>query len=63
VLEKRLRLEAEIIGIGGNHFQRIGARRHARHVAIFDGFQMIGMDAGLFSRLLKTEPSGLPLLL
>ena len=53
VVKQRLRIEAQIFRIVPNHLKGFHARRHARHVAVFDGLHMIGMNAGGFAGILE----------
>lgn len=48
-----IRIKTKILGINRNHFQRFKSRRHAGHVTEFNGFKMIGMNAGHLASIIK----------
>ena len=60
---QRLGIEAQVVGIGADHFQRFHALGHARHVAVFDGLDMIGVDAGHLSGIVEAFAAALALAL
>ena len=63
MLNQRLGVEAEELGIGADHLERLAALRQAGHVAQFDRFEVIGMDARSLARLLEAQAPRFALML
>ncbi len=53
MLDERFGIEAQIVRIGADHLERVHALGHAGHVAAFDGVDVIGVNAGGGTCLVK----------
>ena len=53
MLDQGFRVEAQVLRIGADHFQGFDTLGHASHVTVFDGLDVIGMDAGHLAGLIQ----------
>src|SRR5207237_5981083 len=63
MLDEKLGLEAEMLGVVADHLERLEPRWQARQIALLDRFEVIGMNAGGLARCLDAPPAFLTLTL
>ena len=53
MFDQRVGIKAEKLRIDRNHLHGFQARRHMGHIAIFNGFDVIGVNASGFARFFQ----------